>query len=813
MLNVNNQRAIGWLVVMATTLVAQTAWAGFCTGKQNGLWCDGDKLVNCQGNSVSSSQSCPSGCQSNPPGVADACKAGIGFCSGKQSGLWCNGNDLVNCQGGNIASSQNCSAGCQSNPPGVADACKTSGPCSGKADGAWCNGDDLMQCKGGNVASSKNCSNGCQQNPAGTADVCKSATVPTNFCTGKSDGAFCDGNTLRQCKGNQVSGSQDCANGCQQNASGTPDVCKSATVPTTFCSGKSDGAFCDGAALKTCQGGKVAGESACKAGCQVNPPGTADACKEEAPTPTGFCAGKADGPQCNGNSLVKCVGGWVEGSQGCALGCQKNACKTVTDPVGPGNFCAGKANGAWCNGNQLAMCNGGAVVAGMACALGCQQNAAGVADTCKSPADAGGCANQDDGQWCVGGALLQCSGGKQQSAMTCPNGCQAMGGTGKASCAWKTKGFCSSKADGAWCDANLLTTCLAGGVKGAFPCPKGCEAMPDGVPDQCKAEVPAGGNGGAKGPLSVTDQNGCAVFNGNVDLWSGKGLEVYNQKAYEDPLGTCTGLTIHAAGCTITSMSMMHQMLGLDRTAGGKTGHTPDIENAWRTEKNSKGVPQGYAYTADGTKGHCLVQWDKTAGGLVAAYHPNNSGSCITTSAGKAIAQSLNAGMPVVAGVHWSGSGGKNSHWVLIVGADGDGVVFNDPWGGKQQIRLNQGALGKYSIDTAYTFFFSPGSGNFSMAAVDDNGDSLPEEALPHTLQNLTDEGIDRFGQDAGGQSDAASGGLDGGFVLGGQAVSGSAPLQSPGCTAGSGPGDRLGAVLLTLLAALALVRRRRAAN
>jgi MYXO-CTERM domain-containing protein len=169
--------------------------------------------------------------------------------------------------------------------------------------------------------------------------------------------------------------------------------------------------------------------------------------------------------------------------------------------------------------------------------------------------------------------------------------------------------------------------------------------------------------------------------------------------------------------------------------------------------------------------------------------------------------------MPVVAGVHWSGSGGKNSHWVLIVGADGDGVVFNDPWGGKQQIRLNQGALGKYSIDTAYTFFFSPGSGNFSMAAVDDNGDSLPEEALPHTLQNLTDEGIDRFGQDAGGQSDAASGGLDGGFVLGGQAGSGSAPLQSSGCTAGSGPGDRLGALLLLILPALALLRRRRAAD
>ncbi len=809
------QRAMGVLIWLLGSAIALPAWAGFCTGKQNGMWCDGSNLVNCQGGNVSSSKNCPSGCQSNPPGVADVCKGASGPCTGKQNGLWCNGNDLLNCQGGNVASSQGCSSGCQQNPPGVPDQCKAaSGPCNGKADGAWCNGSDLMQCKGGNVASSQNCPQSCQSNPAGVADVCKSAQ-PQGFCSGKGDGAYCDGNDLKQCKGGNVASSQGCANGCQQNSAGSADQCK-ASEPTGFCSGKSDGAFCEGDKLTQCQGGKVASSSACKAGCQQNPAGMADACKPEGPPPSGFCASKANGPWCNGNSLVQCSGGNIQSSKGCPLGCKSNpagvpdACQTEAgpDPVGgiPAGFCGSKQNGAWCNGNQLITCNGGGVVAAMGCALGCQQNPPGTADSCTSPADSGGCGAQPDGQWCQGGALVNCKAGKQVAAMSCAGGCLAMGGNGAATCSLKTKGFCAGKTDGAWCDAGLLSTCKGGKVASAFPCPKGCEVMPNGVPDQCKPDLPPANSGG--GALKVSEKNGCAVFSGNVNLWAGKGLKVYDQKAYGDQLGTCPGLTIHSSGCTITSLSMLHEYLGLNRQVDGKNGNTPDLENAWRKAHD------GYGHTKyDGKEGDCLVYWSKTAGGLVPAPHYNDSNSCLSVSAAQAIASSLNAGMPVVVSVHWAGGnpawygGSENWHWVLVVGADAQGLILNDPWGGKQEIRPSQGGLGSYVIDTVYTFFFGPGGPNLSIAALDETGEPMADEKLPNSLEQIPGDGVDP-GVDAGPNGGDA--GATDGAGWAGVAGAGSS-AKSSGCA--SGPTGSAAAVLLAMaMLAVVWARRRRTA-
>jgi uncharacterized protein YvpB len=790
-------------LAVGVLLMAAPALAGPCTGKANGLWCDGSNLVTCKSGGVTATQGCPSGCQSNPPGVADQCKTASGPCAGKANGAWCNGNDLMNCQGGSVASSQNCANGCQSNPAGVADVCKSSVPqgfCTGKADGAWCDGSDLKQCKGGNVASSQNCPSGCQQNAAGTADACKASTQQ-GFCSGKADGAWCDGSDLKQCKGGSVASSQSCPSGCQQNAAGTADSCKS-SVPQGFCSGKPDGAWCDGGDLKQCQGGNVASSTACKAGCQVNPPGTADACKSEGPPPTGFCAGKADGGWCNGNSLVQCVGGNVDGSKGCPLGCQKNsagksdACKT---DAGPAGACAGKANGAWCSGSDLVTCNGGVLVASQACAVGCQQNPAGVADACKSPGDTGGCASQSDGQWCQGGALVQCKGGAQLAAMSCASGCLAMGGSGKATCAYKSKGFCAAKADGAWCDGTLLSTCQGGKLASAFACPKGCAIMPDGVPDQCKPDLPVA----SSGALSVADKNGCAVFSGGVDLWADKGLQAYDQKAYPDELGTCPGLSIHSSGCTITALSMLHEYLGLDRTVDGKSGHTPDLENAWR-----KGH-EGYGFTKyDGKSGNCLVIWGKTAGGLVPAPHHNDSGTCLTVSAAKAIATSLNAGMPTLASVHWTGGnpawygGGEDWHWVLVVGADSQGLLINDPWGGKAQIRLQNGALGSYVVDTIYTFFFAPGSGNFEQAAMDETGEPMTEDKLPNSLEQIPGDGVDPR---TGSGVDSGSSAGDGGAV--GQGSSASSQASS-GCS--SRPTGTSTAAIWLLLGVVGWLGRRR---
>ncbi len=108
----------------------------------NGAYCgaslgagDPDTLYNCQNGSTASSMPCPSGCQVNPPGVADKCKPQGDPCSGASSGdgLYCgaslggDSNTLYNCVGGATQSSQVCSAGCQVNPPGTPDACMPSG--------------------------------------------------------------------------------------------------------------------------------------------------------------------------------------------------------------------------------------------------------------------------------------------------------------------------------------------------------------------------------------------------------------------------------------------------------------------------------------------------------------------------------------------------------------------------------------------------------------------------------------------------------------------------------------------------------------
>lgn len=108
----------------------------------NGAYCGGglvggdpNALYNCQNGSTASKTNCPSGCQVNPPGVADACAAGGDPCVNAVSGngLYCgatisgDANALYNCQNKTTASKTDCPAGCQVNPPGVADACKATG--------------------------------------------------------------------------------------------------------------------------------------------------------------------------------------------------------------------------------------------------------------------------------------------------------------------------------------------------------------------------------------------------------------------------------------------------------------------------------------------------------------------------------------------------------------------------------------------------------------------------------------------------------------------------------------------------------------
>jgi hypothetical protein len=51
----------------------------FCVGKLNGDWCDGADLVTCRDDVVASRSRCEAGCEVQPPGTPDVCRA-VPFC-------------------------------------------------------------------------------------------------------------------------------------------------------------------------------------------------------------------------------------------------------------------------------------------------------------------------------------------------------------------------------------------------------------------------------------------------------------------------------------------------------------------------------------------------------------------------------------------------------------------------------------------------------------------------------------------------------------------------------------------------------------
>lgn len=685
--------------------------------------------------------------------------AWAGPCSGKANGLWCSGNDLVTCGGGNVTGTKSCPSGCQSMPNGVPDQCKSaSGFCSGKANGAWCNGSDLVQCSNGSQSSTANCPNGCQSNANGVADVCKSAGN-TGFCSGKANGAWCDGSKLKQCKDGKENGSQDCPNGCKSMPNGVADQC-------------------------------------------------------DTPQQTGFCAGKSDGAWCNGSKLVTCGGGSEKASQDCGNGCKSmpagvaDQCAGVSQPVG--DFCSGKADGDWCNGGVLATCGGGKTTKNTACEKGCVAKPPGQPDECTGGGATNFCGGKKDGSYCQGNIYLACGGGKQVSAQSCSKGCVGLGGgNGGAACQVKTDGFCSGKADGGWCDGGLLTQCLAGSVHSATQCPKGCMQNPPGVPDTCAAAAIPPANGGAVG---AGDNGGCGGFNGSINLWTGKGIKARNQKEYSDPLGTCPGFTIHSSGCTITSLSMLHAYLGLVREVDGESGDSVVMENKWRTKFKGYDATS-YTWGGKQVSGNCLVIWGMTAGGLKPQPKYLNSGKCLPPDAAQFIVTSLNSGMPLVAGVHWNDSPAnhfgesKNWHWVLIVGADKDGPIINDPWGGAQEIHLSQGSLGAYTIDTLYSFTVNGqgGEGNVEMTVIDDQGDPVSNDKQPSSFTFLSDDPTSSGSADAGGRDNGLTGADDLTSQPGAKGGGGGAP--SSGCAAG--PTGGVGAVVFGMLAVVVVLRRR----
>jgi hypothetical protein len=134
---------------------------------------------------------------------------------------------------------------------------------------------------------------------------------------------------------------QTCSNGCYVNAVGTDDTCKPAAPPPVAWNCADSGYngqqywTCSGGNIYKCVGG-VPQEQTCNNGCNVNAVGTDDTCKSAAPPPVAWdCAKSAyNGQQywtCSGGNIYKCVGGVPE-EQACNNGCKSN-------PVGTNDVC------------------------------------------------------------------------------------------------------------------------------------------------------------------------------------------------------------------------------------------------------------------------------------------------------------------------------------------------------------------------------------------------------------------------------------------------------------------------------------------
>ena len=253
------------------------------------------------------------------------------------------------------------------------------GFCNKAGDGSWCDGDFLVTCLAGEEMARIPCDAGCFAAAPGLPAACQSPGG--TYCKDKSDGTWCDGHQLVTCNGTEEMQRVSCPAGCIWGGSDGTDLCEAEVEGEGFCLGKTDGDWCDNNVLVTCASGFVNTWVQCLDGCLVNPPGQDDQCAQQA---QGFCTGKAEGMWCDGNLLVTCSGEVVATWLECPQGCQQmgsagtDQCKSETQE----DFCQDKMNGDWCMGNDLVKCKNDQIASQMNCPGGCLSMPLGTADKC-----------------------------------------------------------------------------------------------------------------------------------------------------------------------------------------------------------------------------------------------------------------------------------------------------------------------------------------------------------------------------------------------------------------------------------------------
>jgi hypothetical protein len=174
-------------------------------------------------------------------------------------------------------------------------------PCSNApADGNFCGSElgglaahtSVYTCSGGMTVTVMPCQAGCSNgscNPV-QSDPCASAQYGNGaYCGGSLLGG--DPNGLYNCQNQMTASKMDCPNGCKVNPPGVADACNPSGDPCANAT-SGNGLYCGGPlggdanVLYNCQNQATASQTTCPNGCQINPPGTSDACS---PTGGGTC--------------------------------------------------------------------------------------------------------------------------------------------------------------------------------------------------------------------------------------------------------------------------------------------------------------------------------------------------------------------------------------------------------------------------------------------------------------------------------------------------------------------------------------------
>ena len=657
---------------------------GFCCGKNNGKYCNGNKLVTCTNQATASQQTCTYGCVSAGSNSYCAAPPCSGFCCGKADGEWCHNNEILICDDDEDVFADPCLYGCNEGAGPSADCYPKpcDGYCCGKADGEWCHNDEILICDDDEDVFADPCLYGCNEGDGPDADC--SPKPCSGYCCGKADGQWCHNGEIWICDDDEDVFIDPCLGGCDEGDG--PDA--QCLPPPGFCNGKVDGTWCDGDLIRTCTGGVVTLTTSCFFSCVGDGPGVG--CTEDA-----FCVGKLNGLWCHTGSgdLLECQGGIPVALVDCDddAGCEEkelgenDVCVEPDQYQPPDGYCQGKPDTSTCWNDVLVVCEGGEAASWSNCPGGCQINWPDAPDVCAEvEIDPQFCA---DKSWyhCFGeAAVVYCSGGIVAASEECMNGCDEQGEGAPDLCHWEDPAlFCSHHTDGAWCNGLYeLVNCEAGDAVGVLPCEQGCVKAAYGQADECPGPVGCEGTSYVGSPISVLiGPNCCPTFSGSRVL----DVPIFNQLDYSQKMGTCTGKTIANFGCLITSLSMFYEYMGAHRTTqdGTDIPNTPQKENKWRTNNS------GYIGCSDD---NACCMWYQTW--FPAAKNPPgfggfgetaNSpiGECLlSTMAAKVIAAELNSGSPLVAQVT---GGSVSEHYVLIVGVNGAGeLLLNDPGYGKK---------------------------------------------------------------------------------------------------------------------------------